>query len=461
MALPVIDPPVAPRWVWMEEVTYSHIPIATLITAFLLLAPIYEYIGYRRKDLRYDRLAKSMVFFVMILYSPGAALGTGIPMFIIGMWPEFWSRWSNLFFWPLFYQFVFFLTDVAFLFFFYYLMWDRLKDRKRLHIFFGAMTAIFGLLIQAVWDSLGAYMSTPSAALPPITEAVAWSAKAFFNPSYPFLFFHRFFGNISYTMLLLGGVFAIKFWAQKDPEEKAYFGWATDFTFTIGFLAFFAMPFIGWMYARVLQENAPMIFRSIMAGHASPYFLVKMGLITLMLILSGTYLFVRYKHKFLLGAMTAGIAATYLLFYWHPPLHWLPGGPWVWRTAYTVGFAALLVFLWRMHGRGSVDRPFWKWVLLAAGLASFFVFALGGFVRERSRQPYTVYQQLLKPEITTQEADRLITYEKCFTCHSPGEMERYKKDDWEARVAIERKRPGVDITNEQAQRIVRFLKENY
>ena len=221
MALPVIDPPVAPRWVWMEEVTYSHIPIATLITAFLLLAPIYEYIGYRRKDLRYDRLAKSMVFFVMILYSPGAALGTGIPMFIIGMWPEFWSRWSNLFFWPLFYQFVFFLTDVAFLFFFYYLMWDRLKDRKRLHIFFGAMTAIFGLLIQAVWDSLGAYMSTPGAAvLPPITQAVAWSAKAFFNPSYPFLFFHRFFGNISYTMLLLGGVFAIKSWAQKDPEEK-------------------------------------------------------------------------------------------------------------------------------------------------------------------------------------------------------------------------------------------------
>ena len=80
MALPVIDPPVAPRWVWMEEVTYSHIPIATLITAFLVLAPIFEYIGYRGKDPRYDRLAKSMVFFCMILYSPGAALGTGIPI---------------------------------------------------------------------------------------------------------------------------------------------------------------------------------------------------------------------------------------------------------------------------------------------------------------------------------------------------------------------------------------------
>lgn len=52
MDLPVIETPVAPRWVWMEEVTYSHIPIATLITAFLVLAPIFEYIGYRKKDLR-------------------------------------------------------------------------------------------------------------------------------------------------------------------------------------------------------------------------------------------------------------------------------------------------------------------------------------------------------------------------------------------------------------------------
>ena len=45
MDLPVIDTPVFPRWVWMEEITYSHIPIATLITAFMLLAPLFEYIG--------------------------------------------------------------------------------------------------------------------------------------------------------------------------------------------------------------------------------------------------------------------------------------------------------------------------------------------------------------------------------------------------------------------------------
>ena len=88
MDLPVIIPPIAPRWVWIEEITYSHIPIATMITAFMVLAPIIEYLGYRRGDERLDRLAKGFIWFSMILFSPGAALGTGIPMWIIGTYPD-------------------------------------------------------------------------------------------------------------------------------------------------------------------------------------------------------------------------------------------------------------------------------------------------------------------------------------------------------------------------------------
>lgn len=464
MDLPVIETPVAPRWVWMEEVTYSHIPIATLITAFLVLAPIFEFIGYKLKDERYDRLAKSMVYFCMILYSPGAALGTGIPMFIIGLWPEFWSRWSNLFFWPLIVQFIFFLIDVSFLFFGYYLPWDRMKNRKRLHIFFGVMTAIFGLLIQLVWDALGAYMTTPSAPLPAVDQPVGWSAAAFFNPSFPFLFTHRFFANISYTMLLTGGVFAIKYMRQKDPGEKSYFGWASDFTFTIGFLTFFALPFIGWGFAKIYQAHNPLAFHAIMGGHASPYFVIKMVFIGSMLLIGGAYLFLRHKKKFLLTAMTIGLGSTYLVLHWHPALDWLPGGPAVWRGTYTVVLLGFIVFLWMILSRS--DKPpgqGWRWAMFVVGLVAFFTFALGGFVRSRARQPYNVYMELVKPEVTTLEADRALMYQKCLGCHhgTPNALARYKKKDWEVRVQQERKRPGANITDEEAVRIIGFLKEYY
>ncbi|NQT87090.1 cytochrome ubiquinol oxidase subunit I, partial [bacterium] len=235
MDLPIIDTPVAPRWVWIEEITYSHIPIATLVTAFMVLAPILEYIGYRRNDPRYERLARSYIWFAMILFSPGAALGTGIPMWIIGAYPEFWSRWSDLFFWPLVAQFAFFLLEVFFLFFAYYLAWDLLIKRKKLHIFFGVVAAFWGICVQFVWDAVGGYMMTPGAPLPAVDEPVAWSAAAFFNPSAHILFIHRFFGNISYVMLLTGGVFALRYKSKKlAPEEKAYFGWATDLMVTLG-----------------------------------------------------------------------------------------------------------------------------------------------------------------------------------------------------------------------------------
>jgi cytochrome bd-type quinol oxidase subunit 1 len=306
-------------------------------------------------------------------------------------------------------------------------------------------------------------MTTPSTPFPAVNEPVGWSAAAFFNPSYPYLFFHRFFANISYTMLLTGGVFALKRWRQKDPGEKAYFGFAADLTFTIGFFTFFLMPFIGWGFAKVLQKHADVVFHSVMGGHASVFFTWKMALIAILLALGGAYLFARHKRKFLLIAATAGIASLYLVLHWHPPLDWVPGGPAIWRITYTVVLLGFLAWLWLFRRAKRADHWGWKWAMFTAGVAAFFAFALGGFVRERARQPYNVYKQLVKVEVLPSEADRFLLYDKCVACHhrSPKDFSRYEKKDWEERVRTERGRPGVRITDEQAARITAYLEEHY
>ncbi len=465
MDLPVIDTPIFPRWVWIEEITYSHIPIATIITAFMFLAPIYEYIGYRRKDLRYDRLSRGLIWFAMILFSPGAALGTGIPVFIIGTYPEFWSRWSNLFFWPLFAQFLFFLAEVFLLFFGYYLSWDRLMHRKRLHIFFGSMAAMFGLLVQVVWDALGSYMLTPGGvALPAVKQPVAWSAQAFFNPSFPLLLSHRFFGNLSYTMLLVGGVFALRYMAKKDPEEKKYFGWAADLTFTVGLLAFFAQPFIGWLYARVIGAHAPVAFGAIMGGHTAPHLAVKMVLIGTFLTLGGVYLFIRHRRRAVPVAISAGLASLLLIIYWHPPLDWIGGSRAGWYAVSAGAVVALIGLMWLARGRLNPDRKVWQWAMFVAGLAAFFTFTLGGFIRERSKSPDTVYGEIAKPEQTRWEIDRRLTYAKCLGCHEGAAsfLDRARVADWGAMVRRERQRPGAPpISDAEVERIVRFLEARY
>jgi cytochrome bd-type quinol oxidase subunit 1 len=332
------------------------------------------------------------------------------------------------------------------------------------------MAALLGLLIQAVWDATGAYMMTPSAALPAVNEPVGWSAQAFFNPSFAPLFFHRFFGNISYTMLIAGGVFALKYMRAKVKAEKEYFNFATDFTFTLGYLAFFAMPFIGWAYARVLQGRASIAFFAIMGGHTATYFNMKMVLLVVFLVIGGAYLFFRYRHKLIfLGAVSVAIASLYILLALHPPLDWVPGGPVAWRVTYTVVLAGFLAYLWasRLWAQRGRELPVrnrvWSWLLFVAGMAAVATFFFGGNVRERSKSPYTVYLELEKPEVLRYEQDRFLLYERCVACHhaSPKEFQRYEKRDWPERVAIERRRPGLDLTDEEAQRIIRSLQEQY
>lgn len=467
MDLPVIETPVFPRWVWIEEITYSHIPIATVVTAFMLLAPLFEYIGYRRRDLRWDRLSKSLIWFSMILFSPGAALGTGIPMFIIGAYPVFWSRWANLFFWPLIVQFMFFLAEVFFLFFMYYLTWDRWANRKRLHISMGVCAAFFGYMVQVVWDALGSYMLTPGGvALPQVDQPVGWSAAAMFNPSFPHLLAHRTFGNFSYVMLLTGGVMALRFMGQrrKDPlsDNTAYFRWAAGTCFTIGFLCFFAMPIIGWSYARVIQREAPVAFMAIMGGHTSGYFIVKMTLIAVLLGVGGTWVVKRRGDKYMASAVTAGMLVVLAIILKHPPLKYLWGSTAAWRVVTSAIILGFVGWIWACRGKGDPDRPSWQWSMFVVGLAAFFAFAIGGFVREHCKSPDTVYGEIVKPEWTDAEADRYLVYNKYLRPLGllVADLDRDRPDDWGEDVDKAR-REGLVLTDGEAERIIRYLEAHH
>jgi cytochrome bd-type quinol oxidase subunit 1 len=467
MELPVIETPVFPRWVWIEEITYSHIPIATLITAYMLLAPLFEYIGYRRHDPRWDRLSKGLIWFAMILFSPGAALGTGIPMFIIGTYPEFWSRWSNLFFWPLMVQFMFFLAEVFFLFFMYYLTWDAWQNRKRLHIAMGVCAAAFGYLVQIVWDALGSYMLTPgNVALPEVDQPVAWSLPAMLNPSFPFLLSHRTFGNFSYVMLLTGGVLALRYMGQKrkDPtsENTQYFHWAAGTCFLIGFFAFFAQPVIGWFYARVIQREAPVAFMAIMGGHSRAYFIAKMTAILILLAVGGTFVVKRYgRHKSVLWGATAGLLLVLGIVQLHPPLMWL-GGAVAWRLVTAAVILGLIGWLWIARGSGDPDRTHWQWAMFVVGLAAFFAFAMGGFVREHSKSPDTVYGEIVKPEWTDEEADKYLVYQKWLVPRDrlPADLDRDRPDSWRREVQQARA-GGLQLTDGEAERIIQYLEEHH
>ena len=98
--------------------------------------------------------------------------------------------------------------------------------------------------------------------------------------------------------------------------------------------------------------------------------------------------------------------------------------------------------------------------MFAAGLAAFFTFALGGFVREHVKCPDTVYGEIVKPEWTDREADRYLVYEKWLRPREelPAELDRKRPADW--RVYVEQARQqGHILTDDEAERIILYLEK--
>ena len=150
----------------------------------------------------------------------------------------------------------------------------------------------------------------------------------------------------------------------------------------------------------------------------------------------------------------------YILLVMHPPLRWL-GNAAAWRvtsTAVLIGFITLLWFL-RWKGQNYSAKG-WQWWIFIAGMAAFATFFMGGNTRERAKNPHAVYKQLEKPEALPYEIDRFLVYDTCLGCHvSPEDFKLSPGKDWAQRVAFEREQGHIGINDEEAGRIVNYLKE--
>jgi hypothetical protein len=251
---------------------------------------------------------------------------------------------------------------------------------------------------------------------------------------------------------------------RKNPtsENTVYFGWASSTCFTIGFFCFFAMPIIGWFYARVIQREAPVAFMAIMGGHSSSYFIFKMTMILILLTIGGAFVIRRHGTKAVAWGVTAGMLVVLVVIQAHPPLKWLGGSALAWRLVTTAAILGFIGWLWASRGKGDPGRPAWQWAMFVVGLAAFFAFAMGGFVREHSKSPDTVYGEIIKPEWTDKEADRFLVYDKWLRPRNevPADLDRDRPDDWRNHVEQARQ-DGLILTDGEAERIVLYLEAHH
>src|ERR671932_857576 len=281
-----LDVPIIGKNVVIATLVQTHILFATFIIGAVLIAATSEYLGMATKQPRYERFARNLARFVVLLFASGAALAITFVLALVTLFPVFFSYLQNAFFWVFLVEAFMFLGQIIIVYA-WYNVWDKLAYRKIIHVTFGLIAGFFGLMAMTMIDAVASYMLTPAEA--PVTEV----ARTFLNQTMVPLNMHRFVGNLSYAGFLIAGWGAWRYFTSTREEDREYYDWMGHWGLIWGFGFLILQPVIGYGYLKAIREASPQAFSTIMLGDKSWLFLLLMTWIAIMSIASTAY----FVHK--------------------------------------------------------------------------------------------------------------------------------------------------------------------
>jgi cytochrome bd ubiquinol oxidase subunit I len=273
----------------IAAIALTHALFATFIVGSSMIGAATETIGYVRRDLRFERLAR-LVAFTLIFTTAAISFSGVILVFLLNLfWPRFWSTLFRIMFWPLLLEACFFLGEAIFAYAWYY-SWDWSKSsvrRMRWHLSFGWGSAACALIAMVMIDIVASYMLTPR---PPHQM---W--QVIFNPTMLYLDQHRIVGNLTWTGFGLAAICAAAFLRSKTATDLLFYRWAGSVCFTVGFGAMLIMPAIGYQYLLEVRYTEPQAFYTVMLGPRSWLFTLVALLYGIMAVLGSLYIFLTIR----------------------------------------------------------------------------------------------------------------------------------------------------------------------
>jgi cytochrome bd ubiquinol oxidase subunit I len=275
-----------------------------LFAGFILGAPIFivisEWLGYRKQDPRYDRLAKEVTKVTVILYSMTALTGGLFIFVLLATYPQFTTWLINHFFliFAVIYPLLFIAETIVLYLYFY--SWDALKgEKKGRHIAIGVLLNLIGTITLFIIDGPTSFMNTPAKATEGISlvdfiqTASLWDK--IFNYSWIPMNLHRLVGNVTFGGFIAGLIAAYMYMGAKKDEDRAYYDWMGFVGNLIGVGALLFLPFMGYLYAYELCDYDASICPYMMADQLSMFFEMQGAMVGLIFLGSNYYIWLSMK----------------------------------------------------------------------------------------------------------------------------------------------------------------------
>jgi cytochrome bd ubiquinol oxidase subunit I len=256
-----LDVPVIGKNVVIAVLVQSHILFAAFIIGAVLIAATSEYLGMVTKQNNYERFARNLARFVVLLFASGAALAITFVLALVTLFPVFFSILQNIFFWVFLVEAFMFLGQIIIVYA-WYNVWDKLAYRKSLHVVFGFIAGFFGLMAMTMIDAVASFMLTPAE----VTSEATLVARSFLNQTMVPLNMHRFVGNFSYAGFLIAGWAGWRYLRTTREDDREYYDWLGHFGLLWGFGFLIMQPIIGYGYLKGIRESSPEAFNTIMLG---------------------------------------------------------------------------------------------------------------------------------------------------------------------------------------------------
>ena len=269
----------------------------TLFGAFVLGAPIFiiisEWLGYRKQDLRYERMAKEVTKVTVILFNMTAVTGGLFIFVLLATYPQFTTWFINQFYlvFAVIYPFLFISGTIVLYMYFY--TWDAWKgEKKGRHIALGVLLNLICMITMFVINGPTSFMNTPVKAEGiPVQDLLAaaslWDKIA--NQSWIPLNLHRIDGNVAFGGFVTGLIAAYMYMGAKTQEERAYYDWMGFVGSLIAVGATLFQPFTGLLLAYEMCDYDFSFCPYMMADQLSMFFEMQGAMIGLLFLAMNYY----------------------------------------------------------------------------------------------------------------------------------------------------------------------------